>query len=415
MDKTYQLPITVTLAKNPVSVMPVQMRVDFSLMFPDVRVLDLYSLRMFEINPDGERTRIPVQCSLDERQATSGMLTWMAPRHQMDSLKRDFILEVNSGDMARGVVNPKIEGPYFPAKFFDDERNAKLREYFLDVQAVPWSDDKISFQVDGREMLVYNYSPNCPKSYFFPVIGPAGRCLTRIGHPYDPDGHSHHHSLWIAHPDVNGVNFWGEGENCGQQVHYEFGPLEDGPVYARMVSKVHWISPSRNIVVDETRDVKVYAADGNQMLIDFVLTFRPVSKPVIFNKTNFALLAIRMAKPITVFDGSGRIRNSDGARNEVEIFWTRAKWCDYSGLITQSEWNGIAIFDHPDNYGHPACWHVRNDGWMCPSPVFESPMRLSVGDEWTLKYRLFVHAGDVEAARVEERYAEYVIEKKIEI
>jgi len=31
-----------------------------------------------------------------------------------------------------------------------------------------------------------------------------------MGHPHDPESHSHHNSVWISHYDVDGVYFWGD-------------------------------------------------------------------------------------------------------------------------------------------------------------------------------------------------------------
>ena len=43
------------------------------------------------------------------------------------------------------------------------------------------------------------------------LVGPGrGRELTRLGHPGDPIGHSHHRSIWIGHHDVSGASFWEE-------------------------------------------------------------------------------------------------------------------------------------------------------------------------------------------------------------
>ena len=41
--------------------------------------------------------------------------------------------------------------------------------------------------------------------------------LTRMGHPHDPQSHSHHNSVWISHNSVNGISFWedrGKGRSC---------------------------------------------------------------------------------------------------------------------------------------------------------------------------------------------------------
>ena len=77
------------------------------------------------------------------------------------------------------------------------------------VQIVPQPDDQVSFTVEGVEKLRWHFSPRFPRPFFYPLIGPSGRSLTRTGHPAAPD-HDHHRSLWWAHNNVGGVNFWEE-------------------------------------------------------------------------------------------------------------------------------------------------------------------------------------------------------------
>ena len=60
------------------------------------------------------------------------------------------------------------------------------------TEVVPQPDDQVSFQVDGREVLRYHYGPQAPKPYVYPLIGPAGRPVTRLTHPHDPFTHNHH-------------------------------------------------------------------------------------------------------------------------------------------------------------------------------------------------------------------------------
>ena len=78
------------------------------------------------------------------------------------------------------------------------------------------------------------------RPFFYPVIGPDGIGLTEFGKPHDPTGsHKHHYSLWIAHHDVNGKDFW--SDQSGSIVHEQLALMEDGPVFCRIVQKTRWI------------------------------------------------------------------------------------------------------------------------------------------------------------------------------
>jgi len=204
-------------------------------------------------------------------------------------------------------------------------------------------------------------------------------------------------------------------ESSGRQIHQKFLSLLDGPVFAASRAMVHWRNPEGKTLMEETKQVSVYPLSGDALLIDMNLTFASVGEAVQLEKTQFGFLGVRVAKSMGVFDGSGRIQNSEGAINEKAIFWKRAKWCDYSGPITEHEWNGIAIFDHPDNPNHPSHWHVRSDGWMSPCLFFENGETMTPDKKLVLNYRLFVHAGDAIAARVQDRYEEYTGAVGIEV
>src|SRR6185436_6103181 len=67
------------------------------------------------------------------------------------------------------------------------------------MQAIPLPRHEVSFQRDGVEIARYHFDPSLRRPFVFPIIGPAGRSLTRMGHPRDPESHSHHKSVWISH------------------------------------------------------------------------------------------------------------------------------------------------------------------------------------------------------------------------
>ncbi len=73
------------------------------------------------------------------------------------------------------------------------------------VQIVAQPDDQVSFQLAGQEKLRWHFSDRYPRPCFFPVLGPSGRSLTRMGHPAAPN-HDQHRSFWFSHREVGGDN-----------------------------------------------------------------------------------------------------------------------------------------------------------------------------------------------------------------
>jgi len=109
---------------------------------------------------------------------------------------------------------------------------------FPRVQAVPMPGCQVAFEIDGIEAARYHYDPSHHRPFVFPLIGPAGRPLTRLTHPHDPDGHGHHLSIWVAHRDVNGTNFWEDGE--ARIVHEAIAKYEDGADAASLIVRNVW-------------------------------------------------------------------------------------------------------------------------------------------------------------------------------
>ncbi len=260
------------------------------------------------------------------------------------------------------------------------------------VQATPLPYHQVSFEVRGRELTRAHFRPELKRPFLYPVIGPSGRTLTRMGHPHDPVTHSHHNSVWLAHAKVNGVDFWSDGGK-GRIVHQRLEKLTDGDDAASATTFNVWIDEAKQqTLLAERRRITVVPKEEGAALI--VIDCQLEAKTdVIFGKTPFGFLGVRMAKNIGVRDGGGTIRNSAGGVNEKEVLWKPAKWVDYSGAVTRDvkRREGIAIFDHPHNPNHPCIFHVRDDGWMGASFSFAAPVELANGKTLRLRYGLYVH------------------------
>lgn len=275
------------------------------------------------------------------------------------------------------------------------------------MQAVPQAGKQVSFQRDGTELARYHYGPEHNRPFVFPLIGPAGRSVTRIGHPNGPQGHSHHLSVWIAHQNVNGISFWEDRGNAGRIVHQVIEPFFDSDDEAAVQTVNAWVDKGGKTVMTDRRRTAVRWLPNNEWLLIVDIQLIPRNEPITLGKTNFGLMSVRMAKTIGVHDGGGMIRNSEGAVNEKEAFGKRARWVDYSGPITSGAMNGATLFDHPANASHPVPYHVRDDGWMCASLTFEEPRTIQPGAPLQLRYAVYVHDGQPPPAELQRRWEEF--------
>ena len=273
------------------------------------------------------------------------------------------------------------------------------------MQALPLPHHQISFQRDGVELTRFHYDPADKRPFLYPLNGPSGRSLTRMGHPHDPVTHSHHNSLWLAHHNVSGLDFWGDGPR-GQIRTVRVERLEDGPDSASVTVWNSWGETNKTLLW-ERRRMTVQSLPNHEWMLLLDLRFEATREPVTLAKTPFGLVAVRMARSIGVNDGGGIIRNSEGGVNEAGVFWKPARWVDYSGAIVSNTVEGITFMDHPVNPNHPSVFHVRNDGWMGASIAFDQPLVIETNKPLLLRYGFYIHAGLQETNALESRWTQF--------
>ena len=273
------------------------------------------------------------------------------------------------------------------------------------MQALPLPHHEVSFQREGQELTRFHFDPDDKRPFLYPMNGPDGRSLTRMGHPHDPVSHSHHNSLWLAHHDVNGMSFWGDG-GPAQIRCLRVEQFEDTDEYASVTAVNSW-GATNKVFLLERRRMTVQTLASNEWLLIIDARFEANKEPVTLGKTPFGLAAVRMAKSIGVNDGGGIIRNSEGAVNETNVFWKRARWVDYSGAMASNSVEGITFFDHPANPNHPSYFHVRDDGWMGASLTFDAARVIETNKPLQLRYGFHVHSGLPETNQLQKRWSEF--------
>lgn len=269
------------------------------------------------------------------------------------------------------------------------------------MQVFPLPSDEASIERDGREIARYHFSPLDRRPFLYPIIGPSGKSLTRMGHPRDANGHSHHNSVWIAHNEVDGISFWadtGKGRIVQKKVRYE-----DTNEEALIQAENAWNDDAGKTLLTETRTLRFRPQAKGEWLLVIDLKFT-ADKRVTLGKTSFGPIAVRMAKTIGVHDGGGTMRSSAGGVNEQAIFWKPAKWVDYSGPMPGGVIEGITLMDHPANHGHPNPYHVRDDGWMGATTTFAEPRTIDKDKPLALRYGLWVHDGLPTAEAIERQF-----------
>ena len=280
------------------------------------------------------------------------------------------------------------------------------------------TDGAVEIKVGDALFTRYVYE-GAPKPYCYPIIGPTGVPVTRSYPMEKVEGedqdHPHQRSLWFTHGEVNGIDFWAESDKTGRQVHREFEALDSG-VCGRLRARNDWVSAEGKKICEDVRELRVYDIPEVR-LFDYTITVKATDGPVEFGDTKEGTFGVRVASVMDVMEAhpDAHITNSEGQK-DGEAWGKAANWCDYSGPI-DGTMVGVSILDHPTSFRHPTYWHVRTYGLFAANPfglrhfigdtTGKGRFTLQPGEEVTFRYRVLIHPGNVETAKVADWYGEY--------
>ena len=328
------------------------------------------------------------------------------------------------------------------------------------------SEDEDGFTIEVSGELFARYiTSSANKPYFWPIIGPTGRPMTRafpmklVDHESEQQrDHPHHRGLLFGHQSV-GLKGWQQPKsgaeweqalaknrsNIGGDSWHEpatFETQDKTPKQRRtaiLTSIKH--REFKQLSADENRAVVVEVCDhidrdGKRFLtetrrfefrvakdarsIDFDQTFVASDGDVVFEDQKDAGIAIRVPSSMAIDSKQGGVViNSDG--QPCKKAWGRpAKWCDYHGPV-DDENLGIAFLCHPTSYRFPSRWHVREYGLFAANPfglksfnrkLTDGATRLSKGEKLMLRHRLIFHKGDAKAAKIQSAWRAYAKESR---
>jgi len=256
-------------------------------------------------------------------------------------------------------------------------------------------ESRLLIKVDGSDFASYVWDdPSVKRPYFAHIRSPKGVQLTRSFPPVEgKDATDHatmHPGLWLAFGDVNGADFW---RNKGVVRHVEFveEPVSDARG-GRFAVRNSYEADGKTICEEVCR-IRIRVAPQGR-LIDWESEF---SGPATFSfgDQEEMGLGVRMATDLIVANG-GVIANSDGLKNERQIWGKQADWCDYSG-----KGGGIMLMPAPGGFRR-SWFHARDYGLLVANPFGRraftrgEPSRVVVekGQALTLRFNILVHDGD---------------------
>jgi hypothetical protein len=237
-----------------------------------------------------------------------------------------------------------------------------------------------------------------------------------------PPDHVWHRGLWFSWKYINGINYWEEDNKTGLsqgRTEVTACTLEAKDDHsARMELALRYRPHDADAaVLTEKRSILVSApaADGSYR-IDWQGAFTAAATPLTFDASapnRYAGLGCRFYRDWTGMVVNATAPLGEWAGNRLKYAATAA---DFS-LPTPAGPVGVAMLDHPANLNHPTSWYVVNDTktpftFAMPAVLRPAPFKLEPGASFTLRYRVIVHPGTWDAARLEKEQAEFARTQK---
>jgi len=281
-----------------------------------------------------------------------------------------------------------------------------------DVPAVEFArgNDKVTVAIDGLPVMVYcSRDSTITRPFFTHVRAPSGVQVTRHNPPIDGqdivDHATFHPGIWMSFGDINGSDYW---RIMARVRHVKF--VEEphgGPGKGTFVVLNEYLDqkdPSKVVCNEVARYTFLVRPEGYLLLWDSIFSS---DKDFYFGDQEEMGLGFRVATPLRVGAsgqgnlpaGSGTILDSEGRKNEKQIWGNSAKWCDYSGTMA-GQLVGMTIFTHPDNL-RPSWFHARDYGLLEANQFGRkafgkgeaSKVVVRASEKLRLRYGVFIHSG----------------------
>lgn len=260
---------------------------------------------------------------------------------------------------------------------------------------------RVVISVDGRPLGTYVFDdPEIKRPYFAGLRAPDGTPVTRHHPPREgidaTDHAAMHPGLWIGFGDISGHDFW---RNKGTVKHVEFSrpPAADGQG-AEFAVRNRYLAGDR-AVCDELCTMVIRLRPAGWW-IDWTSEFTGADEFEFGDQEEMGL-GVRLATPLSVTKG-GTISNSEGGRNEAQVWGKQSDWCDYSGT---AEGRPAGILLVPDAANFRRSWfHARDYGVLVANPFGrnaftkgdKSRVVVKPGETLRLRFGILLHSGETD-------------------
>jgi len=378
--------------------------------------LSAQQLAKFKVQIGDERIDAPVSVSLD------------GINYNTD--KGSLVL---SGEQA---ITSQIETGYSARLWFIlkgvSPKNSERKFVLKLEEKAPDSQSKVSLKKDYKDLsllmnekpiLSYRYATTYPpdginplykrSGFIHPLSSPGGEVLSRI----QPPDHYHHYGIWgpwtLTHIDERQVDFWNLIAGEGTVQFAGFLSEAEGAIFSGFQALQQHIDfgakGEDQIAMNEILDVRAWNIGEGVWMVDYTTSLNsPLTNGIMLDAYRYGG-GIGWRATEKWHKDNCTVLTSDN-KTRIDADGSFARWCMVEGESDVSEGrSGILFLSHPSNRMHPEPMRIwpldanngRGDMYFEFVPIRHEAWKLEPKQNYTLKYRMIIFDGKMEAKTAE--------------
>ncbi|MBW3539975.1 MAG: PmoA family protein [Planctomycetes bacterium] len=277
------------------------------------------------------------------------------------------------------------------------------------------SDGTLQIAIGGQPIAEYVFNDDhVRRPYFRHLRTLSGAQVTR-NHPpvngQDLDDHATMHpGLWLAFGDLDGADFW---RNKGRVRHVRFVESPKGGDGSGSFTVRNAYEADGKTICTEDCEIDISVRPDGYLLV-WRSAFHSNQDDFTFGDQEEMGLGVRVATPLAVVRG-GTITDSEGRKNEPQVWGQQADWCEYSGVVDGRR-VGVVLMPDPRNFRR-SWFHARDYGLLVANPFGRkafnkgdtSRVAVQKGDRFRLGFGILIYdVPERQSPHIGTVYSEYV-------
>jgi hypothetical protein len=294
----------------------------------------------------------------------------------------------------------------------------------------------LSLLMNKKPILSYRFATTFPpdsinplykrSGFIHPLSSPGGEVLSRIQAP----DHYHHYGIWGPWTkttiDGRSVDFWNLMAGEGTVKFAGFLSEAEGAIYSGFQALQQHVDfgakGEDQIAMNEILDVRAWNIGEGVWMIDYTTSLNsPLKNGIMLDAYRYGG-GIGFRATEKWHKDNCTVLTSDN-KTRIDADGSFAKWCIVEGeSATAAGRSGILFLSHPSNRMHPEPMRVwpldanggRGDMYFEFVPIRHDDWKLEPKQNYTLKYRMIVFDGKMDAKTAEMYWNSFAANPKVE-